>query len=450
MKGRTGLGRIGCGLAWLLLLPWCQLIAATPPEAVLPSPRELPLDEEQPAGGLSLDEAIGHLLQRNYDLRVKSQDIPKARADILSAGLRNNPSVFFSADNIPYGNYSPQRPGEVDYELTLIQPSDLNNKRRRRIRLAERAERVTEALYQDAVRQTVDQLYTAYTDVVEAEIGVQFAQTDVALQSEGVKSVRDLVRQGLQPRAELTRAQVTLGRAESSLRRAEANLLQSRRHLAVLLVVPPDQADCLTLGGQMHDKAPVPPCVDDLIRLALHIRPDLAAYRLNVNRAQAQLQRTRAERIDDVILFYTPYQIQDFPGQAAQAAPGWEAGALVVVPVFDRRQGDIARTNVEITQAQTEVQGMEQQIINEVRQAAADYAVSRQSVARYEQEILPGAQSVRAEKQRLYASGRVGIDVSLAAQRDYNDAVRQYREALLRHRRAMLKLNTAVGQRLLP
>ncbi len=38
----------------------------------------------------------------------------------------------------------------------------------------------------------------------------------------------------------------------------------------------------------------------------------------------------------------------------------------------------------------------------------------------------------------------------LAAQREYNELVRQYRDTLVAHRRAMLKLNTVVGQRLLP
>lgn len=437
-------------LASLMLLMSCHLVsAASEPEAALPPPRELPDLLEKSTGGLSLDDAIQLLLQHNHDLRIKFQDIPKARADMLSVSLRNNPSVFFSADNIPYGNYSQQRPGEVDYELTLIQPTDVNNKRRRRIRLAERAESVIEALYQDAVRQEIDKLYTVYLDVLEAEINVRAAQIDAALQSDIAKAIRGLVPQ-LHPRAGLTLALVNQGKAETALRKAEANLLQSRRDLAVLLAAPPEQADGLTPCGLIRDNAPLPPCVDDLIRLALSIRPDLAAYRLNVNRAQAQLQRTKAERVDDVILFYTPYQIQDFPGQASQAAPGWEAGALVILPVFDRKQGDIARANIEITQTRTEVQGAEQQVMNDVRQAATDYAVSRRSVEHFEHEIVPEAQSVLAEKQRLFESGTEGIDVLLTARKDYYDVVRQYREALLRHRRAMLRLNTAVGQRLLP
>src|SRR5262249_53130390 len=49
--------------------------------------------------GLTLDEAMARLVHVNYSLRAKFQEIPKAEADILSAGLRANPLVFASADN---------------------------------------------------------------------------------------------------------------------------------------------------------------------------------------------------------------------------------------------------------------------------------------------------------------------------------------------------------------
>jgi cobalt-zinc-cadmium efflux system outer membrane protein len=432
---------------WLLLGGWLLATTASAQETSLPLPQRM----EKAAEGLSLDEAIELLLQHNFDLRLKFQDIPKARADVLSAGLRNNPSVYFSGDGIPYSKYSAQRPGETDYELTFVQPTDVSGKRRRRIQLAERAQRVVEALYQDAVRQEIDKLYSAYADVLGATVGVQFGRAELALQSELVTTMRDLVGQGgVRPRSELTQAQVNRSKAEAVLRRAEANLSQFRRDLAVLLALPAERADDLTLSGSIRDASPLPPCVDDLIRLALQVRPDLTAYRLNVDRAQAQVRRTQAERIDDVLLFYTPYQIQSFPSQQAQAAPGWEAGALAILPVFDRKQGDLSRANVEVSQSQTEVRGIEQQVMNEVRQAATDYAVSRESVERFERDIVPGAWGILEEKERSVASGVAGRDVLLTARKDYNEIVRQYEEALLRRRRDTLKLNTAIGQRLLP
>ncbi len=72
---------------------------STEPQAALtPAPEE----DEGPADGLTLDAAIERLLAANYDLAAKYQDIPKARADILSAGLRNDPVLFLSATQLPY------------------------------------------------------------------------------------------------------------------------------------------------------------------------------------------------------------------------------------------------------------------------------------------------------------------------------------------------------------
>ncbi len=100
-------------------------------------PRELPQEgEESEPQGLSLQAAIQRLLAANRDLIVKYQDIPKARADILSAGLIENPSVFLDGDGIPYGNYSPRRPGETSYEATFVQPFDVSGKRRQRLSVA--------------------------------------------------------------------------------------------------------------------------------------------------------------------------------------------------------------------------------------------------------------------------------------------------------------------------
>ncbi len=46
--------------------------------------------------------------------------------------------------------------------------------------------------------------------------------------------------------------------------------------------------------------------------------------------------------------------------------------------------------------------------------------------------------------------GEVDAIAYLNARRAYNDVVRQYRDTVVRHRRSMVRLNTVVGQRLLP
>ncbi len=413
-------------------------------------PVELPEEEEESSDGLTLNAAIEQLLNANYDLAAKFQDIPKARADILSAGLRNDPVLFISATQLPYQRYTAQRPGTPLYDITLVQPVDISGKHRTSIRVAEREYRVLEARYQDAVRHEIDKLYMAWVDVLGARAARTTAQSDAANLAKLVETARRRVqRGGLQARSELTALSLRKARAELAVQDAEVALRRARRQLFVLLVLP-ERADSLKLTGSLHDRAPPPPSTDELIRVALKSRPDLISYRLTVERAQAQVRQARAEGIEDLFLFFSPYQASDFSAEGKQPANGWEIGVLLPFPALNRNQGNVARARSNVTQSGIEAESVEQQAIAEVRRAAMEYDVSRNEVRRYERELLPGVRDIKDDKYRLYASGNEAVDSYLIAQRDYNDVVRQYWEALIRHRRAMLELNTAVGQRILP
>lgn len=417
------------------------------PAAGLELPEEM---DKETAEGLSLDEAIPRLLAVNRNLAVKYQDIPKARADILSAGLIENPSVFLDSEGIPYGNYSPQRPGETSYGPTVVQPFDVSGKRGKRIQAARCAEKVLEALYQDAVRQEIDKLYSAYVDALESQIERDALRRTATDLSDVVETVRLLAGHGAPPASETAEAAMQRGNTEIALRQAEANLLQTRRDLALLLAIPSEQADNLLVRGSIRDRAPPPPGADDLVQLALRTRPDLAAFQLSVERARVAVQLSRAERFEDVLVFYTPYQAITFPSQGARTATGWEAGGLSAVPIFDRNQGDIARDRADVSQLQIQLQALRNQVSYEVRHAATEYAVSRQRVQKIEKNFLPAARMLRAEKSLRFAEGLESLNAFLSAEQSYRAMRKRYLEALVYHRRAMLHVNTVVGQRILP
>lgn len=399
-------------------------------------PLELPEEiEEETTGGLSLDDALRRLLIANRELAIKYRDIPKARADTLSAGLIENPAVFLDSEGIPYGNYSPERPGETSYGATVVfPPLDVSGKRRKRVIAARRAEKVLEAVYQDAVRQEIDKLYSAYVDVLEA-----------ALKRSALRQAAARLRA-----VETGDAPVRRAYTEIALREADANLIQARRELALLLAVAPEQADDLPVRGSLRDRAAPPPATDELIRLALQTRPDLAAFRLSVDRAQANVQLSRAEIWDDVLTFYTPAQIITFPSQGARTATAWEAGGLAVLPIFERNQSDIARARTNVTQLQIQVRGLSEQVISDVQRAVSEYTLSRQLVQKYETTILPNARRLRDDKQRRFNQGQETADALLAAEQNSDEALQRYLETLVNHRRSMLRLNTVVGQRILP
>jgi cobalt-zinc-cadmium efflux system outer membrane protein len=415
------------------------------------SPPEL-LDEleEAPADGLSLDEAIDRLLSNNPDLAAQYQDIPKARADVLTAGLRSDPVVFFTASPIPYGRYSVQRPGATAYDITFVQPLDLSGKHKTNKRVAEKNIPILEAHYQDAVRLQIDRLFTAYVNVLEAQAEARAAHINLKRLAEAAEKCSEQVRQGRRRQSDGTRLSLRLARTRIAVRQAEASLLHARRNLSVLLALPADEADDLSLRGSLRDCSLPPPPISELIEMARHSRPDLRALTLSVDRARAEVRREKAEAVDDFFLFYSPYQALDLTPQGQQLANSWEIGVMIPFPVLNRNQGEIRRARVNVTQWRIEVERAEQEIIDEVRRAATEYEVSRQTVELYERDILADGRRRREETYRRFAEGDKDVAAFLSSQRDYDEMIRAYVEALARHRRAMLGLNTAVGQRILP
>lgn len=399
---------------------------------------------------MTLDAAIDRLLHANYGLRTRFREIPQAQADILSAGLRANPLLFASADGVPYGGYSQRRPGDNSYSVVLIQPVDVNRKRLVRVLVAQQAKRVVEAQFQDAARLEIDNLYAAFVDILDARETLRYVRASLKGAEDLLKVTREQYEKQIVLESDVDGATIQRETAEVGVEQAETALRQARRALATLLALPPAQADLLEVRGSIRDLAPPPPPEDDLARLALCTRPDVISYRLGVKRAQADVKLQEAERFPDVFLLYTPYGFRNNASVGERSATSWGIGALVSLPVNNRNQGNIARARGNVIQTRIELSGLEQQAVAEVRRAALEYASTRSAVQRLEGSILPRARHLRDDRYRLYTEGQDGVVTYLNAQRDYNEAVRQYRDVLIRHRRGMLKLNTAVGQRVLP
>jgi len=430
-----------------------QIPAALPPTEALPiyGPLEIPaLDEMGPVDGWTLDAAINQLTSSNYDLRAKFREIPKAQADVLSAGLRNNPLVFAAVDSVPYGSYSVARPGNVSYSASVIQPFDLNHKRVARVAVATSAKQVLEAQYQDAVRLEIDALYSAFIDVLSARESMRYAQAGLAGFDAVVATAQKLVQGQEESATELDRLTAQREAASIALEQAHMAFAQAQQSLAALMGIPDEASLQLQIQGSIRESAVTVPPVEDLIGLGMQLRPDLAAYRLGISRAQADVTLARREAIPDVFLLYTPYSQQINTPVGAQNSSGWGIGAFTSVPLLNRNQGNIARAQQTVSQTRIESEGIERRIATEIRRAHLDYMNARSAVERLESGVLPKVRRVRDAKYRLLTLGQEQALVFLDAQREYNEIVRQYRDSLTRRRRAMLRLNTAVGQRLFP
>jgi cobalt-zinc-cadmium efflux system outer membrane protein len=408
-------------------------------------------EDEGPPDGLTLDAAIERLVHENLTLRALAHEIPQAQADILTASLRANPLLYYDTQLIPYGSYSGKpNGGPTQYDLNITYPLDVTGKRIARTRVATQAKRVLEAQYQDAVRLQIDNLYTAFTDILAARETIRFAEVARRGLKALLERTRGLYQKGSRTIADVSRIEALYEAAEVEVMDAEESLLSTRRTLGVLLNIPGPQAETMQIRASIRDTAPAPPPVDELIRTALECRPDVVAYRLGIARAKEEVKLARANRLSDVYLLYQPFTYQDARPFNTPSTTSWALGVTVPLPLYNRNQGNILRAKINVDRSHVEQAERQQQAMNEVRQAERQYILTRAALSRIEDRLRPAADRVLNDARRLYEQGEQDAIVYLNAQREYNEAARQYRDMLVRHRRAMLRLNTAVGVRLLP
>jgi cobalt-zinc-cadmium efflux system outer membrane protein len=408
-------------------------------------------EDEGPPDGLTLDMAIERLVRENLSLRSRFLEIPKAQADVLTAGLRANPIFFADAQQVPYGNFSNRRPGgQTQYDVNITHPLDVNHKRRVRTDVACRARRVLEAQYQDAVRIEIDNLYTAFVDLLAARETLRYARTSAAGLADVVNTTRALLRNETITEADYDQVANQLEAAEVGLSDAEEAYSDAKRTLGGMLNIPPDRAEALEVRGTIHDRYPPPPASDALIPEAVAVRPDLTAFRLGITLAESNVRLAEVNRFADLYLLYQPYTFQNDAPFHEKSAHSWALGMTVPLPVYNRNQGNIERARITVAQVKLDLADRERQAALEVRKAAREYEITRAAVARVERTLLPSARRVFDTTIVQFKEGDVDALAYLNAQRAYNDIVRQYRDTVVRHRRSMLRLNTVVGERLLP
>jgi outer membrane protein, heavy metal efflux system len=434
-----------------------QGMAAPPPLRVPRAPLygtlALPVgkEEEGPPDGLSLDQAIDLLIRNNLDLKALSMEIPQARADILTASLRANPILYSDAQLVPYGTYTPQRPGgQTQYDLNISHPIDYSHKRWARMDYAERALRVTEAQYQNAVRMEINNLYIAFVDVLAARQTVRYTKASVAGLDVLLQKTQLLYDKDIASRADVNEVKAQRQIAEVGVLDAEENLRKAKRTLAMMLNLAPEQADSLEVRGTIEDRAPPPPSQDELIQIALSCRPDVVSFRLGLQTAESGVRLARANRFQDAYVLYQPYTFQNNMPTHKLGATSWALGVTFPMPLYNRNQGNIERARQNVIQSQLELKAIERRVITEVQQAIREYDVTGQIVRRTYNQILPTSKTSVDDRLKLFQGGETNVVPFLQAQKTHNDNVKAYLDTAARHRRSMLSLNTALGQRVLP
>jgi cobalt-zinc-cadmium efflux system outer membrane protein len=392
-----------------------------------------------PDGGLTLDQAVDRFLEESLELRAMRDEIPMAQADVEAAGQ-------------PPQAYLLIKVGTNGIKTWHIQPRKLILKPWIQILAAHAAKRVLEAQYQDALRTRVDGLYTAFMDVVEAQMRDRYAEVALRGSESMLRLTQDLQKKGIFSQADSIRVKTEHEIGEWKLEEAKSELRKARLVLASMLNLPDAEVDQLRQRDELAEstaRPPEAPPAEELFRRAMIHRPDLRAHRMGLVRAQLDWLKALVEPLDQITLQPWPDGPDAIPPGQERSAAAWGPSALVTLPTFVRNRGMLRRAMINVQQTRTELARVERQVGLDVRTARLDYEQARSAVDRFRRVILNDAKVLRDNGFKQYQNGEVPAATYFEAQMKYNDVVTRYLKEVIHLRRSKLALDTAVGEKIM-
>jgi cobalt-zinc-cadmium efflux system outer membrane protein len=223
----------------------------------------------------------------------------------------------------------------------------------------------------------------------------------------------------------------------SSARLAKVQALVGLREFLGYNAVP---ADFDVVGDLAYQ--PLKANLEDLQMKAIRERPDFRAAELGITAAQSQILLAKANAKVDVNGTY------DFTHVSGENTASIFAN--FELPIFNRNQGEIARTGYALTQADEQQQAASDIVLSDVANAFVAVRSNDEVVQLYTSGYLKQAQDSRDISEYAYKRGAASLLDFLDAERSYRSIQLAYRQALASYMTALEQLKEAVGTRNLP
>jgi outer membrane protein, heavy metal efflux system len=393
---------------------------------------------------ISLDQAIDLALVHNHSIKATRTLILQNQAQEITANLRPNPT--FDADSQFVPLFSPQDfSGEnlnenQQFDVGISYLFERGRKRQRRLQAAQDQTSVTRAQVADAERTLAFNVGQQFVSVLLAESTLQFALQDLQSFQKTVDIGAAQLKAGAISEGDYLKISLQLLQFQTDVSAARLARVQALVGLREFLGYDAVPANFDVIGDLGYQ--PVKANEQDLQTRALRDRPDFRAAVLGITAAQSQILLAKANGKVDVNGTY------DFTHVS-----GENTASLFVnfaLPVFNRNQGEIARTGYALTQAQEQQQAASDTVLSDVANAYEAVRSNDEIVQLYISGYLKQAEDSRDISEYAYRRGAASLLDFLDAERSYRAIQLAYRQALASYMTALEQLKEAVGTRNLP
>lgn len=382
----------------------------------------------------------------NPTLKAARFNIDESRAAEVTAYLRPNPEFTGTLDQInplttiasPVSGNSVYRPltntlpfGSVSYL------HEREHKRELRLASAKQSTDIAASTYSDQDRTLLFNLRNAFVQTLQAKSVRENARQNLDYWDRELAVNRNRLEAGDLAQVDLDRLELQRIQFESDLEMATVNLRTAKIELLTLLNdrTPIEQFDVTGPYDFIDHLMPM----EEFRNVALEARPDLKAALQSVELAKTNHQLAVANGSTD------PTFSVDFARNPPIPA---YFGVSVSIPlrIFDRNQGEKARTEIDISRNERLRDAAEAQVFSDVDSAYVTLAGTLNLLRPYRDKYLKLAEDSRNRISFSYQNGGASLLDYLDAEKAYRDTRLAYLNLVGSYLTAAAQMNMAVGR----
>jgi len=403
--------------------------AALPPPPVRPaSPPTVPERLLAPDAALTVADVVEIALQNNPLTRASYFQALAARAQLGSDRAAYYPSLDLNA-NAARTKQSALG-GQFDYQLTSYGPElslvyllfDLGGR-------AADAESSRLALlaadwtHTSVVQDVILGVQQTYVEYLNARAQLEAARTSLTQAETTLEAAKVRREAGIATIADVLQAQTAMSQEQLAVDRLSGRVLALRGALATAMGLP---ATTPYDVGELPAELPLDfasKTVEELIAEAQVARPDLAAVRLQAERADVRIRAVRADGLPSLVAAADASRTYYDPSTFASYGDSWSARLALRIPLFTgfETRYNVQKAKQEAAVAAAQADTLEQQVILQVWTSYYGLQTATQLVKTSRDLLASAEQSERVALGR-YREGVGTIIDLLAAQAALADA----------------------------
>jgi outer membrane protein TolC len=372
-----------------------------------------------------------------------------------------------------FSNFSPQLQSSlsIDIRQPLLRNFSIDNLRQQVI-LSEKDRDISDFQLQQTIATTSRAVRNAYWDLAYANASLVVQRQSLDLANESLRETNARIQIGTTPPIDAVEAQAEVAARQQTVIVAEAQIETAQDNLRALVFNPssPDFWTTRVVPTELPAFEPTTVNVDAAVRNALQMRTDLLQARKSLEAADINIKYFRNQTLPDVtatldygltglggtpvarvnnlgIPVGVPAGITRSFGSVlgdlfGNQFPSWTVGLNISYPLgHSPQEANLARAQLETTQAETQLKNAELQVVTQVRNVARQVVTGERLVdsTRVARELAE--QRLDAEQKKLAAGTSTNFLV-IQAQRDLAQARNDELNATLSYYRAQTDFET--------